>query len=83
MEDLQEINQKETVDHVLKSKFYTFYDPLRPRYAKTGYILLSTAHHDKILLHITENLEKGEIHETGIKEFLESISFRDPSQSDK
>lgn len=80
MEDLQEIDQKENLESVLNSKFYTFYDPLRPRYAKTGFIFLETPHHDKILLHITENLERGEIHETSIREILSSIFFRNSSE---
>jgi hypothetical protein len=80
MEDLQEIDQKENLESILNSKFYTFYDPLRPRYATTGFILLETPHHDKILLHITENLERGEIHETSIREILGSIFFRNSTE---
>lgn len=75
IEDLQEIQQKEIQESILVSKFWTFYDLLRPRYSKTGFMILETRNHDKLLLHITENLEKGEIHEQTIREFLTSIRF--------
>ncbi|MCW7491499.1 hypothetical protein ND861_02405 [Leptospira sp. 2 VSF19] len=81
IEDIQEIQQKELEPFILTSKFWTFYDLLRPRYAKTGFILVDTPNHDKLLLHITENLEKGEIHEQGIREFLSSIRFGNRLQS--
>ncbi|MCG6147220.1 hypothetical protein LFX15_02870 [Leptospira levettii] len=76
IEDLQEIQQKEIEEFILVSKFWTFYDLLRPRYSKTGFMIIETNNHDKLLLHITENLEKGEIHESVIREFLASIRFR-------
>ncbi|EOQ88980.1 hypothetical protein LEP1GSC202_1064 [Leptospira yanagawae serovar Saopaulo str. Sao Paulo = ATCC 700523] len=76
IEDLQEIQQKEIQDFILVSKFWTFYDLMRPRYSKTGFMIFENANHDKLLLHITENLEKGEIHEQVIREFLSSIRFR-------
>ncbi|MBM9590509.1 hypothetical protein JWG41_08660 [Leptospira sp. 201903075] len=81
IEDIQEIQQKELEPFIVTSKFWTFYDLLRPRYAKTGFILVETSNHDKLLLHITENLEKGEIHEQGIREFLASIRFGNRLQS--
>lgn len=76
IEDLQEIQQKEIQDFILVSKFWTFYDLLRPRYSKTGFMILENSNHDKLLFHMTENLEKGEIHEQVIREFLASIRFR-------
>ncbi|WP_167881436.1 hypothetical protein [Leptospira biflexa] len=76
IEDLQEIQQTEVEDFILVSKFWTFYDLMRPRYSKTGFMILENSNHDKLLLHITENLEKGEIHEQVIREFLASIRFR-------
>lgn len=55
--------------------FWTFFDLIRPRYAKTGYIFFQTTTGSKVLLHITENLEKGSYHEGKVKEFLESIQL--------
>jgi|GEM_PF-1805895 len=80
MEDLQEIVSEENQSYILDSKFWTFYDILRPRYAKTGYILLENRNHDSILLMITENLVKGEKHEDPIQIFLDSIRFSNASQ---
>ncbi|EMJ88264.1 hypothetical protein [Leptospira meyeri] len=81
IEDIQEIQQKELEPSIVTSKFWTFFDLLRPRYAKTGFILVETSNHDKLLFHITENLEKGEIHEQGIREFLSSMRFGNRLQS--
>jgi len=75
IEDLQEISSSETLLPNLGSKFWTFYDSLRPRYAKSGFILIENPNHDKILLHITENLEKGQAHEPGIESVLKSVRF--------
>ncbi|MDF3822099.1 hypothetical protein P3G55_19495 [Leptospira sp. 96542] len=83
LEDLQEIQQKEVIPNVVGSHFWTFYDPFRPRYAKTGFIVIETPKHDKILLHITENLEKDEIHEEGIRKILSSIRFAYSSESNE
>jgi hypothetical protein len=75
IEDLQEIVSEEKTIPNLGSKFWTFYDSLRPRYAKTGFILIENLSNDKILLHITENLEKGQLHEPGIEAILKSFIF--------
>ncbi len=75
IEDLQEIVTEEKSLPNLGNKFWTFYDSLRPRYAKTGFILIQNLSHDKILLHITENLEKGQSHEAGIEKILQSFVF--------
>ncbi|MCZ8154889.1 MAG: hypothetical protein O9264_02140 [Leptospira sp.] len=77
IEDLQEIVSDEKSILNIGSKFWTFYDTLRPRYAKTGFILVENLHHDKLLLHITENLEKGQNHEAGIESLLKSFVFSD------
>ncbi|WP_210412766.1 hypothetical protein [Leptospira ognonensis] len=82
IEDLQEIATEEKAIPNLGSKFWTFYDSLRPRYAKTGFILIENLSHDKILMHITENLEKGQDHEPGIESILKSFIFSDTVKSD-
>ncbi len=81
IEDLQEIVTQEKTIVNIGSKFWTFYDSLRPRYAKTGFILIETLNHDKILMHITENLEKGQDHEPGIETILKSFIFSNTLQS--
>ncbi len=53
--------------------FWTFYDILRPRFSKTGYYLLESVTGSRILLHITENLEKGAYHEPVVQEILDSL----------
>ncbi|WCL49395.1 hypothetical protein [Leptospira sp. GIMC2001] len=55
--------------------FWTFYDIIRPRYAKTGYYFLRLEKGPSILLHLTENLEKGDFHEPSMDSLLESIRF--------
>jgi len=80
IEDLQEIKTEEPVPDNVGSRFWTFYDTMRPRYAKTGYILIETRSHDSLLFHITENLEKGRNHEEPIEVFLKSIRFSNTLQ---
>jgi len=75
IEDLQEIVSEEKTIQNIGSKFWTFFDLLRPRYAKTGFILIENLAHDKILLHITENLEKDQPHEPGLDFILKSFTF--------
>jgi len=82
IEDLQEIITEEKSIQNLGSKFWTFYDSLRPRYAKTGFILIENLSHDKILLHITENLEKGQEHEIGVANILKSFIFSNTLDGD-
>ncbi|GBF51386.1 hypothetical protein LPTSP4_29220 [Leptospira ryugenii] len=77
IEDLQEIVLEDKTILNLGSKYWTFFDLLRPRYAKTGFLLLENNRHDKILLHITENLEKDQVHEEGILSILKSLRFSD------
>ncbi len=77
IEDVQEISPEEKALPNIGSGYWTFYDSLRPRYAKTGFVLLETPTGDKILMHITENLEKGKTHEPGIESVLSSFRFGD------
>ncbi len=80
IEDLQEITVKEEIFENVGYRFWTFYDSLRPRFAKTGYILVETPNSDSVLLQITENLEKGKDHEPWMESLLGSIRFSDPFQ---
>jgi hypothetical protein len=79
--ELEEVNeiqpnrQFKFLDRIPKNAFWTFYDILRPRYAKTGYYFLESNTGSKVLLHITENLEKGQYHEPLIQDVLDSIQL--------
>ncbi|NUM42443.1 MAG: hypothetical protein HUU45_12520 [Leptospiraceae bacterium] len=54
--------------------FWAYFDPLRPRYAKTGFYFAPLPSGDALLLHLTENVTK-DFHEPKILEILESIQF--------
>jgi hypothetical protein len=56
--------------------FWTFYDIIRPRYAKTGFYFFQLSNGNKLLIHITENLEKGSFHESKIQSLLDSIESK-------
>jgi hypothetical protein len=58
------------------NNFWTFYDIIRPRYAKTGFYYFQLPNGNKLLIHITENLEKGQYHEIKIQSLLNSIQFK-------
>lgn len=79
--ELEEVNEIQPnrefrfLERIPKNAFWTFYDILRPRYAKTGYYFLESKTGSKVLLHITENLEKGKYHEPVIQDVLDSINL--------
>lgn len=60
-------------NRIPRNAFWTFFDIIRPRYAKMGYYFLETKTGSRVLLHITENLEKGKYHETLVQSILDSI----------
>lgn len=78
MEEVNEIQPNRDIrfyGRIPTNAFWTFFDIIRPRYAKTGFYFLPAPSGSKVLLHITENLEKGEYHEKKIQKILQSINL--------
>ncbi|PJZ31330.1 hypothetical protein [Leptospira kmetyi] len=68
--ELGEENFEKRMDGV----FWTYYDNLRPRYAKTGFFIASGDKlPDSFLFHISENLVKGKAHEEVVEKILQSF----------
>lgn len=75
--DIEEL--KELADHNLLEKnwngrFWIYYDNIQPRYARTGYYLV-TLNSGKLLIQITENLLKDKYHEDTVADILKSIKI--------
>lgn len=78
MEEINEIQPNRDIKfygRIPTNAFWTFFDIIRPRYAKTGFYFLQAPSGSKVLLHITENLVKGEYHEQNIQDILQSINL--------
>ncbi|TGK21216.1 hypothetical protein EHO61_05055 [Leptospira fluminis] len=74
--DIEELNEleHEDFDNRYSGKFWTFYDVLRPRYAKTGIFVLSeTNEGDSLLFNVTESLIKDRRHEESVEAILTSV----------
>ncbi|TGN00937.1 hypothetical protein [Leptospira yasudae] len=68
--ELGEENFEKRMDGV----FWTYYDNLRPRYAKTGFFIASGDKlPDSFLFHISESLVKGRTHEEAVEKILQSF----------
>ncbi|PJZ56299.1 hypothetical protein [Leptospira barantonii] len=68
--ELGEENFEKRMDGV----FWTYYDNLRPRYAKTGFFISSGDKlPDSFLFHISESLVKGRTHEEAVEKLLQSF----------
>lgn len=75
--DIEELNELEHEDfnNRYSGKFWTFYDVLHPRYAKTGIFVLSeTNQGDSLLFHVTESLIKNRRHEESVETILSSVT---------
>lgn len=73
-EELKELGKKPFLKKNWNGYFWAYFDPLRPRYAKTGFYFAPLPSGDALLLHLTENVTK-DFHEPKILEILESIQF--------
>jgi len=72
-EELKELGAKPFSPKNWDGYFWVYFDPLRPRHAKTGFYLVNLPLGGRLVLHLTENVTK-EFHEPKIKEILESIN---------
>ncbi len=74
--DIQEVNEleSETFEDRYVGKFWTFYDVLRPRYAKMGMLAFSENEGtDTFLFIISESLIKNRRHEESVEKILSSV----------
>ena len=67
IDELQKIKSKNS-----KIQFWTFYDKIRPRYSKIGFVLYENKG-ELYFIQIIENLKLNQEHETVIKEFLKFL----------
>lgn len=74
MNEIKPIGDQKLLSKKWPGYFWIFYDIIRPRYAKTGFYLMTLKSGDRILIHMMENIVKGQFHEKEIIELLESIS---------
>lgn len=75
--EISEINYLGTANHAKKKwsgEFWTFYDKLRPRYAKIGYYTMKLDSKKILLIEIMDNLTKNHPHTKRIETVLESIT---------
>ncbi|TGK03072.1 hypothetical protein EHQ53_06350 [Leptospira langatensis] len=78
--DIQEVNEleRESFEDRYYGKFWTFYDVLRPRYAKTGIFILSKHKEPYTLVFlISESLIKGRRHEESVEKILSSVKIEE------
>lgn len=76
--DIQEVNEleSEVLGDRYVGKFWTFYDVLRPRYAKMGMLSLSDKKRpDTFLFIVTESLIKNRRHEEPVEALLNSVKI--------
>ncbi|TGK27972.1 hypothetical protein EHQ12_14040 [Leptospira gomenensis] len=74
--DMTEVHElgEENFEKKMDGVFWTYYDNLRPRYAKTGFFIVSGEKlPDSFLLHVSENLVKGRSHEEVVEKILQSF----------
>ncbi|MCZ8236944.1 MAG: hypothetical protein O9346_00845 [Leptospiraceae bacterium] len=79
IEEINEIQPNrgwEFDSRIPSNAFWTFYDIIRPRYAKTGFYFIQLSNGNKLLIHLIENLEKGSFHETKIQSLLDTLQSR-------
>ncbi|WP_061242713.1 hypothetical protein [Leptospira interrogans] len=73
MVELHELGE-ENFEKRMDGVFWTYYDNLRPRYAKTGFFIASGDKlPDSFLFHISESLVKGRNHEESVEKILQSF----------
>ncbi len=74
--EFEEVKELGAKSHPKKweGHFWIYFDPIRPRHAKTGFYFVTLPSGDKLVLHLTENVTK-EFHEPKIREILESINY--------
>ncbi|MBM9576737.1 hypothetical protein JWG45_06165 [Leptospira sp. 201903070] len=80
--DMIEVHElgEENFEKRMDGVFWTYYDNLRPRYAKTGFFISSGDKlPDSLLFHISESLVKGRQHEESVEKILQSVK-REGSQ---
>ncbi|WP_246048777.1 hypothetical protein [Leptospira sarikeiensis] len=78
--DIQELNEleRESFEDRYYGTFWTFYDVLRPRYAKTGMFFLAKHKQPYSLVFIVdESLIKGRKHEESIEKILSSVKIEE------
>lgn len=71
--DMIEVHElgEENFEKKMDGVFWTYYDNLRPRYAKTGFFIVSgNQFPDSFLFHISESLVKGKVHEEPVERIL-------------
>ncbi|EMO85017.1 hypothetical protein [Leptospira santarosai] len=71
--DMIEVHElgEENFEKKMDGIFWTYYDNLRPRYAKTGFFIVSGNQlPDSFLFHISESLVKGKVHEEPVEKIL-------------
>ncbi|RHX92212.1 hypothetical protein [Leptospira stimsonii] len=74
--DMVEVHElgEENFEKRMDGVFWTYYDNLRPRYAKTGFFISSGDKlPDSLLFHISESLVKGRQHEESVEKILQSV----------
>ncbi|WP_061231107.1 hypothetical protein [Leptospira weilii] len=65
---------EENFERRMDGVFWTYYDNLRPRYAKTGFFIASgNKLPDSFLFHISESLVKGRVHEESVEKILQGF----------
>ncbi|TGM97555.1 hypothetical protein [Leptospira dzoumogneensis] len=78
--DIQELNEleREVFEDRYYGTFWTFYDVLRPRYAKTGMFFLAKHKQPYSLVFIIdESLIKGRRHEESVEKILSSVKIEE------
>lgn len=74
--DMVEVHElgEENFEKRMDGVFWTYYDNLRPRYAKTGFFISSGDKlPDSFLIQVSESLVKGRQHEESVEKLLQSF----------
>lgn len=73
IEEIKDLGDLEFKEKNLPGRFWSFYDVMRPRIARTGFYLYPLGNGARLILHITENEVKTSVHEESILAILLSL----------